>query len=308
MGNIVEVEGITKTFRHGKEEFYALRDVSFDIKEGEIFGLLGPNGAGKSTLINILTTVLSPDEGTAKILGYDAFKNPYEVLGRINSISGDTRFHWLLKTRDILKFYSQIYGLKPQERNERIELLAAKLEIRDLMGRRYQTLSTGQKMRVNLVKSLLNTPRFVLYDEPTIGLDPDIAVKTRGLIKEINKSEGTTILLTSHYMSEMENLCRRVAFIDRGVVSDIGSIKMLKARKFSTYTVRIGLAKVRDRKLLEDYGFRVSKNMLTKEIDNRSDPSDLIRFLVENHLDVISFETKRPDLEDYFIKMTRDRG
>lgn len=307
MATAVDIKNISKKFKRNGKEFYALKDISFKIKEGEIFGLLGPNGAGKTTLINILTTILLPDRGTAKIFGYDILKNRQEILEIINTVSGETRFHWLLKVKDILKFYINLYDIPKEKKKNRIEYLAKRLEMNHLLNRTYKTLSTGEKMRVTLVKSLINYPRLVLYDEPTIGLDPDIAIKVRQLIKEINKTEGTTILLTSHYMHEVEELCDRVAFIDNGSISDIGTVEKLKSKKFSTYQVKIGVARIKNKKLLIDYGFKIKKNILIKEIDNKNDPSELIRFLVKNKYDVISFETRHPTLEDYFLKMTRDK-
>ncbi|MBD3155512.1 MAG: ATP-binding cassette domain-containing protein [Candidatus Aenigmarchaeota archaeon] len=307
MTTAVDIRDISKKFKRNGKEFYALKDISFKIKEGEIFGLLGPNGAGKSTLINILTTILLPDKGTAKIFGYDIIEERQKILETINSVSGETRFHWLLKVKNILKFYLDVYDIPSEKKKDRIEYLAEMLEMKHLLNRTYRTLSTGEKMRVTLVKSLLNHPKLVLYDEPTVGLDPDIAVKTRELVKEINKREGTTILLTSHYMGEVEELCKRIAFIDGGRISDIGTVKKLKSKKFPTYRVKIGVSEIKNKELLKKHGFKMNRKTLTKELENNEDPSELIRFLVKNNYDVISFETEHPTLEDYFLKMTRDR-
>lgn len=303
----VEIKNISKKFKAEKKEFYALKEVSFDVKEGEIFGILGPNGAGKTTLINILSTALLPDQGTAKIFGLDIFKDRKKILQQINMVSGETRFHYLLKVKDILKLYSSMYDIPDEKRKSRINELMEKLEINHLKDRIYDQLSTGEKMRVTIAKSLINYPKLIIYDEPTIGLDPDIAIKVREMIKEVNRNEGTTILLTSHYMFEVEELCMRIAFINKGVVSDIGTVQKLKAAKFPRYEVKIKVAKLKNKEILKENGFRVDGNNIYKEIENEKDPSELIRFLVKNNFDVLSFETKNPTLEQYFLKMTRDK-
>lgn len=307
MENVVEIKNISKIFKSDGTEFYALKNISFSVNAGEIFGLLGPNGSGKTTLINILSTVLLPDSGTAKIGGYNILKDRYKILQIINSISGETIFHWRLKVKEILKFYSQIYFIPKNQREKRISELIKKMEIENIYNKKFNELSSGQRMRVIITKSLLNKPKVLLLDEPTIGLDPDIASKTRNLIKEVNKKEKTTIFLTSHYMHEVEKLCKRIAFINYGEISDIGTIKKLKEKKFLGYDITIGIAKVKNIGLLKRNGFIIKGNKLIKKINQNDDPSEIIRFLVGNGFDVISFESKKPTLEDYFIKMSRDK-
>ena len=303
----VLVKNISKKLKSDGKEFYALKNVSFSIKEGEIFGLLGPNGAGKTTLINILTTLLIPDEGTAFVCGYNILKDRYELLEVINAVSGETKFHWLLSVKDILKFYSVVYNLEESKRREMLDFVIEKFEIKHLLDKKFYHLSTGERMRVVLAKSLLNLPKVLFLDEPTVGLDPDIAIKTRKLIRELNKELKITILLTSHYMFEVEQLCKRIAFINKGQISDIGTIKKIKRKRFSTYEVVLEVAEMKHPEFLRKHGFRLDGKCLSKTLNEGEDISEIIRFLVESGYDIVSIESKHPTLEDYFLKMTRGR-
>jgi ABC-2 type transport system ATP-binding protein len=303
MKNVVEVLNVSKTFKHNRKRFFALKDISFSLKKGEIFGLLGPNGAGKTTLVNILTTALLPDSGTVKIFGLDACKKRYDILERINAVSGETKFNHKLKVNEIIEFYSKLYNIDKDERKKRIEYIFDKLEIGDLKDVMFQDLSQGQKMRVIIAKSLINNPELLLLDEPTIGLDPDIAVKIRKLIKRINRKDKVTILLTSHYMYEVENLCNRIAFINKGRILDIGGVKKVKMRSFGNYEVRIKVRRVKNIRSLKSRGFKIRNKVLIKKLRFDEDPSQILKFLVSRDYDVVSMETRYPTLDDYFLEM-----
>ena len=225
----IEIKNISKRFRQGKHQIHAIRNLSLKIKKGEIFGLLGPNGAGKSTLLNIITTIITQDSGTVTLLDKNHQKEK-SVLQRMSLASGDARFHWVLRVRDILKFYSIAYGLSRQEREKRISELSKFFGITGIMERRFDGLSTGERMRLVFAKSLLNNPEILLLDEPTLGLDPDIAIKIRSEILRMNKEIGMTILLTSHYMHEVEQLCSRIAFIRKGKIVDLGTAVDIKKK------------------------------------------------------------------------------
>jgi ABC-2 type transport system ATP-binding protein len=303
MKNVVEVLNVSKTFKHNRKRFFALKDISFSLKKGEIFGLLGPNGAGKTTLVNILTTALLPDSGTVKIFGLDACKKRYDILERINAVSGETKFNHKLKVNEIIGFYSKLYNIDKDERKKRIKYIFDKLEIESLKDKMFQDLSQGQKMRVIIAKSLINNPELLLLDEPTIGLDPDIAVKIRKLIKRINRKDKVTILLTSHYMYEVENLCNRIAFINKGRILDIGGVKKVKMRSFGNYEVRIKVRRVKNIRSLKSRGFKIRNKVLIKKLRFDEDPSQILKFLVSRDYDVVSMETRYPTLDDYFLEM-----
>lgn len=256
---LVDIRNLNRVFIQGRKKTTAIKDLTLSVERGEIFGLLGPNGAGKTTLVNILGGVLTPSGGHASIFGIDVEKDMNGIINRINICSGDTQFHWALKTRQILNFYGRVYGLTSSEREKRISYLAERFEIKDLMEKKFGWFSSGQRMRLILCKALLNEPEFLMMDEPTLRLDPDIAKKTREFVTEINHEQGVTILLASHYMGEVEQLCGRIAFLYKGRMLDMGDIDKVKSLHFSSYSVRVKLRRTGglDVAALEGRGFTI---------------------------------------------------
>ena len=224
MSSAIEIRNISKKFKSDGKSFYALKNVSLNIEQGEIFALVGPNGSGKTTLMNIITGVLIPESGYVKIMGTDVQKDR-SIVERISLVSSGTRFHWALNTGDVLNFFGRAYGIEPSEREKRIKHLTKFFDLRKILDRRFDALSTGERVRLVFAKSLLNEPQVLLMDEPTLGLDPDMALRLRAEIKRINKKFGTTIFLASHYMKEIENLSGRVAFSYKGEIKKIDKTK-----------------------------------------------------------------------------------
>lgn len=233
----IEIRNVSKKFRVLGKDFYALRDVTLDVKNAEVLALVGPNGSGKTTLLNIITCLLIPDTGYVKILGKDVSENP-DVIERVGFVSGEARFHWALTMRDVLNFYGIVYGISKSEREKKINELADFFGFTGLLRRRFDGLSTGERMRLSFAKALLNNPRILLLDEPTLGLDPDISAKLRKEIKHINKEFGTAILLTSHYMKEVHQLADRIAFILKGEIRDVRSAKGIDLDKYFVKMVK----------------------------------------------------------------------
>lgn len=297
----IEVENISKQYKEEKNKFYALKDVSFSVKSGELLGLLGPNGSGKSTLLNIIMNITLPDSGKIKILGEDVRDNT-EILEQINFVSGEARFHWALTVENILNFYGRIYKLDAQQREKIITQLTKVFGVEHLLKRRFFTLSTGERMRIMLLKAMINKPKIILMDEPTLGLDPSIASKVRDEIKKLKRKFGTTILLTSHYMNEVEELADRIAFINKGSIVDIGTIEKVKSRRFEDYEVIITLSEIKDRQFLLSKGFRIRGSTISKFLPANRGISDVLSIL-EKKFDIVNVETKKPTLEDYFIKI-----
>ncbi len=231
----VLIDSVSKTFRegfiHGRYT-HALKNVNLSIGYGEIFGLLGPNGAGKTTLLNICATLLIPDAGTVTILGEKlpaaGDRKPLKLKSRINMCSGNPNFPWSLTVREMLVFYAMLYGMGRSARQQRIDDCLGLLELEQYADKRYDRLSTGTKQRLALAKALINDPELLFLDEPTVGLDPDIARKIRMLIQSIHKQTGKTIIVTTHYMQEAEELCGRIAFLKKGEIIAEGTSSDLK--------------------------------------------------------------------------------
>ncbi|MBI2133192.1 ABC transporter ATP-binding protein [Candidatus Woesearchaeota archaeon] len=221
---LINVNGVSKKFMKDGKEFYALRDISFRIEEGEIFSVLGPNGAGKTTLLNIMMGILIPDSGSVRIFGKNAGSS--DVMERIAYVSGEERFHWALTVKDILNFASILYGVS--NKKGRVSEIVDFFGLQNVFNSRFEVLSTGEKMRLAFAHAVIGSPKILFLDEPTLGMDPDISIKVRKRIKSINKDFKTTIILTSHYMKEVEFLSSRVAFINKGKLIDINTVKGIK--------------------------------------------------------------------------------
>ena len=244
---IVEVSGVSKQFGRrrqlgkGSEKFYALKDVSLNVDKGEIFGILGPNGAGKTTLLNIVMGIVYPDSGSVTIFGGDVKRS--EIVSSIGYVSGEERFHWALTPFDVLTFGGLLYGLGRSERKQRTAELLRLFGLEGIAASKVYALSTGERMRLAFAYALINKPKLLLLDEPTLGLDPDIAIAVRKEIQRINKKLGTTIVLTSHYMREVEQLCSRIAFINKGRVTDVGKVSDIRKKHPNLETYFVAMAK-----------------------------------------------------------------
>jgi ABC-2 type transport system ATP-binding protein len=210
----------------------ALDGIDLEVAPGELFGLLGPNGAGKTTLIKILTTLLLPTEGTARVFGFDIARETTQVRRIMNIVSGGEQSGYgLLQVREQLWMFSQFYGLPVREGWRRVDQL---IEAVGLVEQRYQkisALSTGQRQKLNLARGLMNDPWILFLDEPTLGLDVSAARAVRDLVRTWQAAvPGRTILLTSHYMAEVDELCDRLAIVDHGRILAIGTPTELKRR------------------------------------------------------------------------------
>ncbi len=296
--NPIVIKNVSKTFKSRKQAVKALQNVSFEVKKGEIFGLLGPNGAGKSTLINIMLNLLLPDEGSVEILGEKPSPN---VLRRINVVAGGSEFHWALTPNDILAFYAKIYEVPNPK--ERIQELVTLLKIEPLMDRKFSWFSTGERLRVAFAKALLNKPELLLMDEPTLGLDPDVARQVRNEVQRLNKETGMTILLTSHYMHEVEQLCNRIAFIHKGKIADIGDVKSVKLKHFGSYEIILHLDKKPTAAFAKENNLTVKEKKVRATLTSEEALSTLLASIHEAGYKIRDIAMKKPTLEDYFIKV-----
>ena len=219
----------TGTFRRKTVEVEAVRGVSFEVAEGELFGLLGPNGAGKTTTIKMLITLLIPTAGSAKVLGRDVVEDPRWVRQRIGYVfGGDRGLYERVSALDNLRYFSELYGVEAREQRTRIPYL---LELVGLTGRekeRVEGFSRGMRQRLHIARGLLHDPPVVFLDEPTIGVDPVGARELRATIASLTEA-GKTVLLTTHYMFEADSLCDRIAVISSGRIIAEGTPSHLKS-------------------------------------------------------------------------------
>ena len=223
--NAVSIVNAKKTFSQGGKKIMALDGVSLEIKQGEIFGLLGPNGAGKTTLISSICGLLELDGGEVFVFGKNALTERKEVINEMNLITGFAGLLYGLNVEDLLRYYCYLYTIPDKEKaiNKALKLAGLEEKRKQLAS----TLSSGYKQRFYIAKALLSSPKLLLMDEPTVGLDVEMAIKIRKLINDLKK-QGMTILLTTHYMLEAEQLCDRIALINEGKIVAIGTVGELK--------------------------------------------------------------------------------
>ncbi len=235
--NAIEISHLRRVFKsyigvinRTTKEVVAVDDISFDIKDGELFGLLGPNGAGKTTTAKMLTTLLIPTAGTAIIKGFDVVKKAEEVRKRIGFIFGGERgLYWRLSGIDNLRYFASLYGVDPDVSKKRIPYLLDLVGLKDRGDEKVGGYSRGMKQRLHVARTLLHDPEVLFLDEPTIGLDPVGAREFRQVILDL-QSQKKTILLTTHYMFEADALCDRIAVINHGRIVALDTPGGLKSR------------------------------------------------------------------------------
>jgi ABC-2 type transport system ATP-binding protein len=308
----VDARGLEKTFRSGwiqRRANPALRGVDLQVPRGAIYGLLGPNGAGKTTLLSILATLLLPDRGSARILGRDVVAESLAVRRRVNMASGNASFVWSLRPAEVLRFYGRLYGLSGRTLAARVDDLLERFELTAHLRTEYNELSTGLKQRLALAKALLNEPDVLFLDEPTLGLDPDVSIRIRGQIAELRRARGTTVILTTHYMREAEELCDEIAFIKGGRILAQGTPDALKRqiRLGDVIAFRLdpvepaGLAEMPGVLELRPRGDRVE---CTVDAADKRLP-EILRWLAEQGVVVRDCQVREPELEEVFVELAR---
>jgi ABC-2 type transport system ATP-binding protein len=242
----IEVKDLCRTYRthtgivrRRRTDVRALDGISFEVEQGELFGLLGPNGAGKTTTIKILTTLLLPSSGTARVLGFDPAREPGQIRRRVGHVfGGDRGLYDRLSALDNLRYFADLYRVPVREKKARIDYLLELVKLKGRERQRVETYSRGMRQRLHIARGLLHDPEVLFLDEPTIGLDPVGAREVRETVAGL-REQGKTVLLTTHYMYEADELCRRVAVIAGGRIVAEGTPAELKARVLDRTIIEI---------------------------------------------------------------------
>lgn len=231
---------IKSLFRPKRSSVEAVKDVNLSVEHGEIVGFLGPNGAGKTTTIKMLTGILYPTSGKAEVLGYEPFSRRPEMLRQISLVMGNKQqLWWDLPAWDSFVVLKELYDVSKEQFKERSEFLFEALQLTDKVNTQVRKLSLGERMKCELVAALLHSPRVLFLDEPTIGLDVVSQKRIRDFLRELNAKEGCAILLTSHYMQDIQELCSRVVVIDKGTVMFDGQLDELSQRHSDSKRLRL---------------------------------------------------------------------
>lgn len=222
---MIEARNLSKTFEDRKRgKIDAVKDVSFEVRNGEIFGLLGTNGAGKTTTLRMLATILQPTSGTAIVAGHDVNTKPAAVRERIGYLTGDTNLYTRLTPREMLTYYANLFSLNKESRKSAIERVSQRFGLDEFIDTKIGKLSTGQRQRVSISRAVLQQPELMIFDEPTAGLDPISARHITEFIRESRQS-GMTLLFSTHYLREAEKLCDRIAIMHDGEIHATGTLQ-----------------------------------------------------------------------------------
>ena len=295
--NMVSISSLTKYF--GKIQ--ALDNLNLDIKNGELLGIIGPNGAGKTTAIRIICGILRPDSGTVFVGGHNVLENPIKTKSMIGYLPEEPNLYERFKARDLLKYFGELYGVPKEKLNDRVYELLELVGMENRAEHRINTFSKGLRQRVGIARALIHDPEIIIFDEPTMGLDPATAISIRSFIEGL-KGEKTIILCT-HYMDEADALCDRVAILNGGKIRDMGTPDYLKAKihgqtilEIKIKRQNIDIEKIRDFDSVENVNLK--KNSLFVSLNSKENISDIVSLLGRN---IISVNTKEPSLEDVFI-------
>ncbi len=303
---ILEATNLKKSFG----DFEAVKGITLAVEKGEVFGVLGPNGAGKSTTINMLATLLLPTSGIAVIDGLDVVKNATQVREKIGLCTASSRFIWELNAYEILNYYGMLYGLDSGRRKRRVEDLIEFFGIGEFKDKEFGQLSTGMRQKIALAKSLVNDPVVWFLDEPTNGLDIEISKEIRDKVGRIVKEKQTTVILTSHYLSEVEEMCNRIALINEGKVIAIGGISEIKQSLNFFDTITFNVEKQADVSFLEKINgvelFRQTGKAVTIRAKTPQHVlAEMLDQLEKRGEKIHGLEVKRPSLEEVFLKLVK---
>ena len=281
---------IKSMFHPTYRSIQAVDDISFQVKKGEILAFIGPNGAGKSTTIKMLTGILYPDQGEASVMSFNPSMKRKALSYKIGTVFGQKEQLWThLTPYDNFKFFGAIYDLKDNEVEDRIEELRDVFELEEFINTPVRNLSLGQRIRCEIVASLIHRPEILFLDEPTIGLDPVVKENIRALIKKMNREYKTTIFLTSHDIGDIEKLCKRIIIVNHGRIVMDDSMENLKYHYLNKKIVEVKMREVTD--LTDEEGITVIKskgNHIKLEIDTtKKNISDAIKLIdADNILDI----------------------
>jgi ABC-2 type transport system ATP-binding protein len=304
-GKIIEVENLEHSFG----DFKAVDNISFSVEEGEIFSFLGPNGAGKSTTINVLTTQLACQKGSAKVCGLDVRTRPHDVKKSIGIVFQDEVLDRDLTVRETLEFHGRIYSMPRDQRLAREKELIELVELEEKVNERTKNLSGGMKRRLEIARGLMTRPRVLFLDEPTIGLDPQTRLRIWDYIKGINE-EGTTIFLTTHYMDEADKLSDRVEIIDHGKIIASGTTESLKntlgedMMYLETVDDEKAAAAAKSVSEVSEVKRMSSGLELILSADGAKVMPKVLRSIEKEGIGILSVKMKKPSLDDVFVHYT----
>ena len=305
--NALSVEKLCKTYshEHSKNETKALDNVTFNVKQGEVFGLLGPNGAGKTTFLNILAGTVTKTSGKVNVWGFDIEKNPRQVKASLGIVPQEVNLDAFFSPKKLLELQAGLYGVKKKDRITDTILKLVSLE--DQANSYSRNLSGGMKRRLLIAKAMVHQPPILILDEPTAGVDVELRKNLWENVKILNQ-EGVTIILTTHYLFEAQEMCSRIAIINKGSLAALDTTeKLLERVQSKKITFKIDELKNKEEIKLDGAKFLFQpSNLVTVVYDKKSFKfEDLIYLFKKNNMKILDISSDDADLEDVFVQLTK---
>ncbi len=305
--NALTVENLTKIYSNSKskKENKALNNLTFEVKEGEVFGLLGPNGAGKTTFLSILGGTVIKSSGDVNVWGFDLNKNPRQVRASLGIVPQEVNLDAFFSPKKLLELQAGLYGIKKEDRIT--DLILKMVALEDKANAYSRSLSGGMKRRLLIAKAMVHQPPILILDEPTAGVDVELRNNLWDNVKQLNK-EGVTIILTTHYLLEAQEMCDRIAIIDKGNLVALDTTKKLLER-IQTKKINFKVGDVDLNKTLSMKGIKfriISKNLITASYEKNSlNFEEIVNYFNQNNIKIEDIATDDGDLEDVFVQLTK---
>jgi ABC-2 type transport system ATP-binding protein len=292
--------GSIRTFFHRSyETSYAVDDISFSIEQGELIGFIGPNGAGKTTTLKCLAGLIYPTHGEIRVLGHIPFDRNYDYLKSISLVMGQkSQLWWDLPPIESYLLYKEMYDVPNIQFKKTLDELVELLELKDILQVQVRKLSLGQRMKCELVAQLLHSPKILFLDEPTIGLDIVMQQKIRAFVKDYNKKYNATILLTSHYMDDVKELCKRIIVINHGKLLYDGSLSAIVSKHTQMKRISVAFEKEIPRDELEKQGKVILHDTINVVIEVRREKAPDIASYLLSHYPVVDLTIEEPQIEE----------
>ena len=299
---------VRSLFRRKRQEVLAADRINVRIEEGELVGFLGPNGAGKTTTLKMLSGILYPTSGRAEVLGFVPWERRPEFQKQFSLVMGQkNQLWWDLPPEESFLLFRELYEIPADVYRQRVKMLTEMLEISHLMNVQVRKLSLGERMKCELAAALLHRPRVVFLDEPTIGLDVVSQKRIREFIRQTNREDGSTIVLTSHYMDDVRALCERVVIVDHGRVIYDDSLARLVSRYTDSKQLRLTFSKPVEQSDLGGLGRVSSFDGLSAELESPRDEAARVAAAALSRLPVVDIEIRDPDVEDVIRDLFQHR-
>ena len=305
--NALTVENLNKIYSNSKtkKETKAITNLTFDVKEGEVFGLLGPNGAGKTTFLSILGGTVTKTSGQVNVWGFDLDKNPRQVKASIGIVPQEVNLDAFFSPKQLLELQAGLYGIAKTDRIT--DLILQMVSLEGKANAYSRSLSGGMKRRLLIAKAMVHQPPILILDEPTAGVDVELRNNLWNNVKKLNK-EGVTIILTTHYLLEAQEMCDRIAIIDKGNLVALDTTeKLLERIKTKKINFKVKNINLNHPLIMKDIKFKIiSKNQITATYEKNSlNFEEIINYFNQNNLKIEDISTDDGDLEDVFVQLTK---